>query len=139
MLPRKDLPEFLHKLRGRNGDKLVQAALRFIVLTMVRFKELPEARWEEFDFARCIWDIPAERMKMREPLSVPLSKLAIRLLQDLKVITGQYELLFLGRSDHRKPISENTLLYSPYRLGYHKRATFHGFRALASTILNECG
>ena len=122
MLPRQDLSEFLHKLRGHNGDKLVQAALQFIVLTMVRTKELREARWEEFDFVRCIWDIPAERMKMREPHSVPLSMQAVRLLEDLKAITGQYELLFPGRSDHRKPISENTLLYSLYRLGYHKRA-----------------
>lgn len=139
MLPREDLPEYLQTLRAHNGDRLVQIALRFIILTMVRTKELREARWQEFDFDKCTWSIPAERMKMREPHVVPLSKQSIELLQELKIISGKRDLLFPGRSDHRKPISENTLLYALYRMGYHKRATIHGFRALASTILNECG
>lgn len=139
MLPREDLPEFLQTLRVHNGDRLVQIALRFIILTMVRTKELREARWQEFNFDKFIWSIPAERMKMRESHVVPLSRQSTVLLADLKSISGHRDLLFPGRSDHSKPISENTLLYALYRMGYHKRATIHGFRALASTILNECG
>ncbi len=139
MLPRDELPEFLRKLRGYSGDRLIQLALRFIILTMVRTNELRGARWQEFDFQKGVWSIPAERMKMRAPHVVPLSKQTLALLDDLKPITGSYDLLFPGRSDHRKPISENTLLYALYRMGYHQKATIHGFRALASTILNECG
>jgi len=139
MLPLEELPEFLRKLREHSGDRMIALALRFVILTMVRTNELRGARWQEIDFQRGMWSIPAERMKMRAPHIVPLSKQALALLDDLKPITGGYDLLFPGRSDHRKPISENTLLYALYRLGYHQRATIHGFRALASTILNECG
>lgn len=139
MLPRDELPEFVRKLRDYSGDRLIQMALRFIILTMVRTNELRGARWQEFDLRKGVWSIPAERMKMRAPHVVPLSKQALVLLDDLKPITGGYDLLFPGRSDHRKPISENTLLYALYRMGYHQKATIHGFRALASTILNECG
>jgi integrase len=139
MLPRAELPEFLRKLEGHKGDRLVQLALRLVILTMVRTVELRGARWDEFDFERKLWSIPAERMKMREPHVVPLSRQAVAALGELKSITGHYELSFPGRSDNRKPISENTILYALYRLGYHRRATTHGFRALASTILNESG
>jgi len=139
MLPRDELPEFLRKLREHNGDRMIVLALRFIIQTMVRTNELRGARWQEIDLQKGVWSIPAERMKMRAPHVVPLSKQALALLDDLKPITGRYDLLFPGRSDHRKPISENTLLYALYRMGYHQRATIHGFRALASTVLNECG
>ena len=139
MLPQDELPGFLQKLRSYSGDRMIQFALRFIILTMVRTNELRGARWQEFDFQKGVWSIPAERMKMRAPHVVPLSRQTVALLENLMPITGTYDLLFPGRSDHRKPISENTLLYALYRLGYHQRATTHGFRALASTILNECG
>lgn len=139
MLPRAELPEFLRKLESHKGDTLVQLALRLVILTMVRTVELRGARWEEFDFERKLWSIPPERMKMRAPHVVPLSRQAIAVLEELKAVTGRYELSFPGRSDYRKPISENTMLYALYRMGYHRRATTHGFRALASTILNESG
>jgi len=139
MLPHDDLPEFLQKLRQHSGDRMIALALRFIVLTMVRTNELRGARWQEFDFQKRVWSIPADRMKMRAPHVVPLSKQAIAVLEDLEPISRNYDLVLPGRSDHRKPISENTLLYALYRLGFHQRATIHGFRALASTILNECG
>ena len=106
---------------------------------MVRTVELRGARWSEFDFENKIWSIPEERMKMRAPHLVPLSRQALAVLEELKPISGGYDLVFPGRYDRRKPISENTLLYALYRMGYHQRATTHGFRALASTILNECG
>jgi integrase len=86
-------------------------------------------------------------MKMRAPRVVPLSRQAViplsrqalNVLEELKPISGGYDLVFPGYNDRRKPISENTLLYALYRIGYRQRATVHGFRALASTILNECG
>ena len=78
-------------------------------------------------------------MKMRSPHIVPLSPQALAVIEELRRLTGHFDLLFPSQRDHKKPISENTLLYALYRLGYHKRATVHGFRALASTILNETG
>jgi integrase len=134
-----DLPDFLKKLDSYSGDPVTKLALRLIVLTFVRTGELRGARWEEFDLDQGEWRIPAERMKMRAPHIVPLSGQALAVIEELKPLTGQFELLFPSQRDQRKPISENTLLYALYRLGYHKRATVHGFRALASTILNETG
>ncbi len=139
MLPPAELPQFLVALRGHRGDKMVELGLRLIILTMVRTTELRGAPWSEFDFARKVWSIPAERMKMRAPHVVPLSRQTLETLEELKTISGSHKLLLPGRSERDKPISENTLLYALYRLGYHKRATTHGFRALASTLLNECG
>jgi integrase len=139
MLPANELPTFLRNLRTHTGDRMVELALRLVILTMVRTIELRGARWAEFDFGRTVWLIPAERMKMRAPHVVPLSRQAIAILDELKTISGAHALVFPGRSERDKPISENTLLYALYRLGYHHRATTHGFRALASTILNEAG
>jgi Phage integrase family len=139
MLPACELPEFLRNLRTHKGDPMIGLALRLVILTMVRTIELCGARWEEFDFERKLWLIPAERMKMRAPHVVPLSRQAFAVLEELRPISGGHDLVFPGRSERGKPISENTLLYALYRLGYHRRATTHGFRALASTILNESG
>jgi len=134
-----ELPDFLKKLDSYSGDPVTKLALRLIVLTFVRTGELRGARWEEFDLDQGEWRIPAERMKMRAPHIVPLSGQALAVIEELKPLTGQFDLLFPSQRDQRRPISENTLLYALYRLGYHKRATVHGFRALASTILNETG
>jgi integrase len=139
MLPAGELPTFLKRLRTYNGDKTVQLGLRLVILTMVRTVELRGARWPEFNFKTNLWSIPPERMKMRAPHVVPLSRQALDALTELRRITGSYGLLFPSRLDHQRPISENTLLYALYRMGYHQRATTHGFRALASTILNESG
>ena len=139
MLPAGELPSFLRNLWTHKGEKTIQLALRLIVLTMVRTIELRGARWDEFDLEKKVWLIPEERMKMRAPHLVPLSRQALAILDELRPITGACDLVFPGRSDRRKPISENTLLYALYRMGYHQRATTHGFRALASTILNESG
>lgn len=107
--------------------------------TFVRTGEIRGARWEEIDFIKREWRIPAERMKMGILHIVPLSSQSIKVLHELQTINGNKEHLFPNRNKPVTFISENTLLYAIYRMGYHSRATVHGFRATASTILNEHG
>ena len=97
------------------------------------------ARWEEFNFDSKEWHIPANRMRMEEKHIVPLSKQSIKILQQIRELHNNSELVFPSHTTPNKPISENTLLYTMYRMGYHSRATPHGFRSTASTILNEKG
>ena len=134
-----ELPEFLRKLDNYDGDQVTILALTLLALTFVRPGELRGARWEEFDLDNSQWQIPAERMKMRHEHIVPLSRQALAILDQLKTLTGNSELLFPSRNGEGKLMSENTLTYALYRMGYHSRATAHGFRATASTILNEQG
>lgn len=136
-LPRTELPEFFERLNAYEGTIQTRLALRFLLLTFVRSGELRGARWEEIDFDAKEWRIPAERMKMNTEHIVPLSEQAIAVLKQLELFTGQYELIFPGERRRNKPISENTLLFALYRMGYKNRATPHGFRATASSILNE--
>ena len=110
-----------------------------MALTFVRTSELIGARWQEFDLKTAEWRIAAERMKMKTPHIVPLATQAIETLEQLHSITGNNELLFPGERDHQKPMSNNTILYALYRMGYHSRMTGHGFRGLASTMLHESG
>jgi len=132
-----DLPEFLRKLEAYDGRPETKFALRLLALTFVRTSELRKAEWSEFDLENATWRIPAERMKMRAPHIVPLSTQALAVLEELKPLTGGGRLLFPSQSKLTEPMSENTMLYAIYRMGYHSRATGHGFRATASTILNE--
>ena len=134
-----ELPEFLHKLEEYDGDFQTKIGLKLILLTFVRTTELRGAKWEEFNLKKQEWRIPAERIKMRDPHIVPLSRQAIRLLEELKPLTGHRDHLFPNRNKPLTFISENTFLYAIYRMGYHSRATTHGFRGTASTILNEHG
>lgn len=83
--------------------------------------------------------ILAERMKMQWEHIVPLSRQALEILRELRATNGHRRYVFMNTANHDKPISENTMLYALYRMGYHSRATGHGFRATASTILNEQG
>jgi len=133
-----DLPEFMELLDAYQGQRQTVLAIRLLMLTWVRTGELRGARWEEFDLEAAEWRIPAERMKMREPHIVPLSRQALETLAELRALNGAYALVFPGVK-LSQPISENTVLYALYRMGYHSRATGHGFRATASTILNEMG
>lgn len=135
-----ELPEFLERLDAY--DKLrpeTRLGLRLLILTFVRPGELRAAEWTEFDLKKAEWRIPAERMKMRAPHIVPLSRQALEVIKELQPLTGHKRYLFPNQSKPSQPMSENTLLYAMYRLGYHSRATAHGFRATASTILNEQG
>ncbi|MDQ3797601.1 MAG: site-specific integrase, partial [Pseudomonadota bacterium] len=138
-LSRAELPEFLTKLNAYDGHPITRLAMKLMVLTFVRSSELRGARWEEFDFERAEWRIPAERMKMGTEHIVPLSRQAVAVIEELRPITGRYELLFPNRNSLNKPMSENALIYAMYRMGYHSKATVHGFRATASTILHELG
>lgn len=138
-LEAKELPEFFSRLESYDGDLQIKLALMFLVLTFVRSTELRAAKWEEVNFDSAEWRIPASRMKMRELHIVPLAKQTIEVLKQLKEISGFREHIFPNRNKPNSFISENTLLYALYRMGYHKRATTHGFRSTASTILNEYG
>lgn len=138
-LKEAELPEYLGKLAAYDGHPQTRLALRFLLLTFVRTAELRAATWSEINFDKAEWRIPAERMKMREPHLVPLSKQAVAVLRELHGMTGRWEHVFANQHKPSGCMSENTMLYALYRMGYHSRATGHGFRSTASTILNEHG
>ncbi len=133
------LPEYLDKLKAYDGDLQTKLALKFLLLTFVRTIELRGAEWGEIDFPKADWRIPAEKMKMKDPHIVPLSRQALAVLEELKKHTGNRDYLFPNQLNPVKIMSENTILFALYRMGYHSKATGHGFRATASTILNEHG
>jgi integrase len=114
-----------------------------MVLTFARTTELRAARWPEFenlDGDEPLWRIPAERTKLRREHLVPLAPQAVAVLRELRALPGSDASVFLFPSASiEKCMSNNTMLYALYRLGYHGRATVHGFRAMASTALNEMG
>lgn len=136
-----ELPGLLRAIRSYPHAKDVQLGLRLLTLMAVRPSELREAHWVEFDFDKKQWTVPVERKgrkKGREHV-VPLSTQAVEALLDLRQLTGAYLLLFPGRSDRTKPRSDTVFLMALRRLGYEGRQTGHGFRHIASTILNEHG
>ena len=133
------MPEFLKKLEAYDGALQTKLALRFLLLTFVRTIELRAAEWTEIDFDKAEWRIPAERMKMKEVHIVPLSRQAVAVLRELQKHTGNRQHLFPNQHNPISFMSENTMLYALYRMGYHSRTTGHGFRSTASTILNENG
>lgn len=138
----KDLPVFLRKLYSNEARlyKPTQIAMEMMMYTFVRTGELIKARWEEFDFERKVWEIPASRMKMKRPHLVPLSNQVIVLLEDLKKFSGNRPYLFPGQRDPKGHMSNNALLVALKRMGYNGIHTGHGFRALAlSTIMEELG
>lgn len=134
-----ELPEYLKKLEAYDGALQTKLAMKFLLLTFVRTGELRGAQWTEIDWDKAEWRIPAERMKMKELHIVPLSRQAIAILKELQPITRQRQHVFPNQHKPAGHMSENTILYALYRMGYHSRATGHGFRSTASTILNEHG
>jgi integrase len=120
------------------GDKQTRLALQLLAQTFVRTNELIGAEWTEFDLDNALWIIPAGRMKMKAEHVVPLAHQALAMLSELKEISGGSRFVFPGRN-RDKPISNNTMLFALYRMGYKGKMTGHGFRAVASTILNETG
>jgi len=134
-----ELPPLLRRIDAYDGSPYTRGALKLMALTFVRTGELIGARWDEFDFGAAQWRIPAERMKMKTPHIVPLSRQAIDVLKELQPLRNLSTLVFPGERDHDKPMSNNTILFALYRMGYHSRMTGHGFRGVASTVLHELG
>ncbi|HHL1465000.1 TPA: tyrosine-type recombinase/integrase [Klebsiella pneumoniae] len=132
-----ELPDFLRALNSYTGSRLVQIATKLLMITGVRTIELRAALWSEFDLDNAIWEIPAERMKMRRPHLVPLSTQALDLLNELKMMTGNYRYVFPGRNDPNKPMSEASINQVIKRIGYGGKVTGHGFRHTMSTILHD--
>jgi len=115
-------------------------ALQLQALTFVRPGELRGAKWDEFDQDNAVWSIPAARMKMRRPHRVPLAHQTTALLKDLRPITGGGTFLFPSVRSTTRSMSESTINAALRRLNYTKeQMTGHGFRAVASTLLNESG
>lgn len=142
-LPLVEIPAFLEKLRAyqEEGDRrsaITRDAVLFALLTWVRTKELRlavKSEFENLDGTEPVWRIPAARMKMGREHLVPLSAQAALIARKMaSSAAGDY--LFPGTHPD-KPLSENTMIYALYRLGYHSRQTVHGFRGLASTWANE--
>lgn len=138
-LEASELPTYLKKLEAFDGTLQTKLALRLLLLTFVRSIELRGAQWPEIDWAKAEWRIPAERMKMKELHIVPLSRQAIAVLRELEKFNGDKTYVFPNHHNPSSFMSENAMLYALYRMGYHSRATGHGFRSTASTILNEHG
>ena len=135
----EELPDFFKALSVYTGSPLIVLAARLLILTGVRTGELRGAFWSEFDLEKAVWEIPAERMKMKRPHLVPLSTQALEIVQQLKVMSGQYPLVFPGRNDPRKTMSEASINQVFKRIGYTGKVTGHGFRHTMSTILHEEG
>ena len=146
----KDLPIFFAKLNADEGARMSHLALRWTILTMVRTQETRFAEWSEIEGPgtdQPLWRIPGERMKMRSEHLVPLAPQAVTLLNEIADINlyrkagndrfGCY--LFPVASSNTCTISENRMLDIMYRIGLRGKATVHGFRGLASTVLNESG
>jgi integrase len=138
-LKESELPAYLRKLVTYDGHPQTKLALRFLLLTFVRTIELRSAQWTEIDWDKEEWRIPAERMKMKETHIVPLSRQAVAVLRELEKHSGNRQYIYPSQQNPSSFMSENTMLYALYRMGYHSRATGHGFRSTASTILNEHG
>jgi integrase len=130
----------LRAIDNFDGQPTTRAALKLMALLFPRPGELRTAEWAEFDFETRVWIIPAGKTKMRREHRVYLPPQAVRILEELRPITGHRALVFPGFVNPRKPISENTLNVALRRLGYGQdEMTSHGFRASASTLLNESG
>ena len=140
VIPTEELPQLLTAIDGCEEapacrDRQTRLGLQFLALVFTRTTEVRKAMWEQVSLEERIWMPAPETMKMRRPHIVPLSRQAIAVLQELREITGSSKLLFPGEG-RKRIMSENTLLFALYALGYRGRMCGRGFRSLASTILN---
>jgi len=134
----KELGAFLVGLDQYEGWPIVQAAFKFLILTMTRPGDVRGMKRIEVGFEKRLWSIPGERMKMREPHDVPLSRQAIEVLKTVWPLNEEHELVFPSLRSHKKPLSENAFNSVLRNMGYPQdKVTAHGFRATASTILNS--
>ena len=134
----KTVAELLRAMDGYQGQFVTRCALRLAPLVFVRPGELRKAEWTEIDLDKAEWNIPAERMKMRDPHLVPLSLQAVEILRELHALTGRGRYVFPGARTNGRPMSDNAVLAALRRMGFAKdEMSGHGFRAMARTILDE--
>ncbi len=132
----KEVAVLLRAIDNYQGGFIVKQALRLAPLVFVRPGELRKAEWSEIDLENAEWNIPAEKMKMKQPHLIPLSKQTVEIFRELQLVTGSGKYVFPGRGS--KPLSENGVNAALRYLGYDKDTmTCHGFRAMARTILDE--
>jgi integrase len=130
----------MRAIEGYTGHTITLFALKLSAHLFVRPGELRQAEWAEFDFDRSVWNIPAEKMKMRRPHRVPLSSQVLGLFEGLWDLTGQGRYCFPSFRTSTRPMSENTVNAALRGLGFgQEEMTAHGFRAMAATLLNETG
>jgi integrase len=136
----KGVGQLLRAISGYGGSFVTKCALRLAPLVFVRPGELRNAEWAEIDLDAGEWRIPAERMKMQTPHIVPLSTQAVAILREIHALTGAGRYVFPGARSNTRPLSENTVNAALRRLDYGSdEMTGHGFRSMASTLLNEAG
>ena len=134
----KAIGALLKIMDSYHGNVITKCAMRLAPLVFVRPGELRKAEWAEIDIETSTWNIPAERMKMREAHIVPLSQQAIEILKELRPLTGQGTYLFPSPRTRTRPMSDNAILSAFRRMGIEKdEMTGHGFRAMARTVLDE--
>lgn len=138
-LDHKELPKFFADLEAFDSHPVVKLAVKVIVHTFIRSRELRFTTWGEIDFDKREWLIPGERMKMGVDHFVPLTPQVIELFRELQQYNGDKEYVFASPSRPRQPLSENAMIQLIYRMGYKNKTTIHGFRTTASTFLNESG
>ena len=128
----------MRAIEGYEGTSITRAGLQLAPLVFVRPGELRHAEWSEFDLEKAIWKIPANKMKMKQIHLVPLSNQALKIIKDIKPLTGNGRYLFPSVRTTDRPMSNNTILAALRRMGYSKEEiTGHGFRGMASTLLHE--
>ncbi|MFN3501121.1 MAG: tyrosine-type recombinase/integrase [Allorhizobium sp.] len=132
--------ELLRAIDGYEGQPITKLAMQLAPHVFVRPGELRHAEWNEFDLDGALWSIPAGKTKMRKDHLVPLSRQSIAILEDLHALTGPDGYVFPSIRSRKRPMSDNTINAGLRRLGYSTdEMTAHGFRAMASTLLNESG
>jgi integrase len=132
--------QLLRAIDGYDGQPITALALKLAPLVFVRPGELRGAEWKEFDLEGAEWRIPGVRMKMGEQHIVPLSRQAVTILKELQMLTGGWRFVFPSLLSRERPMSDNTVNAALRRLGYGgDEQTGHGFRSMASTLLNEQG
>ncbi|MEO6927049.1 MAG: integrase arm-type DNA-binding domain-containing protein [Rhodanobacter sp.] len=128
----------LRAIDAYQGSFVTRCALRLAPLLFVRPGELRHAEWAEFDLDAAQWNLPAEKMKMREPHLVPLAPQAVAVLRELQALTGSGRYLFPSARSPQRPMSDNAVLSALRRMGYaNDEMSGHGFRAMARTVLDE--
>lgn len=134
------IPEFMDRLEGVQTTSLNRLAIKMLALTFVRQGELRQAKWADIDFASAEWRIRPETTKMRTLHHVHLSEQTVKVLREIQHITGESEYVFASQQRRKHPfMSENTINNVLHKMGYQGMLVGHGFRSMASTILNENG